>query len=141
MQSQLQADVTCTVSGTEDEDHDLVRGAEWPRLIIALECRRPLAGSARISLAAVDRVIVGRGADRSWRPSERTLVVSVPDTEMSRQHFEITRAAGGWELVDLGSKNGTQLGRTPVLRATLAEGDVIEAGATLFMFQEDGFRG
>jgi transcriptional regulator of acetoin/glycerol metabolism len=142
MQSQLQADVTCTVSGTEDEDHDLVRGAEWPRLIIALECRRPLAGSARISLAGVDRVIVGRGADRSWRPGgERTLVVAVPDTEMSRQHFEITRAPGGWELVDLGSKNGTQLGRNPVLRATLAEGDVIEAGATLFMFQEDGFRG
>src|SRR5215216_5316146 len=105
-----QADVTCTVSGIEDEGNDLVRGAEWPRLIVALECRRPLAGSARISLAGVDRVIVGRGGDRSWaRSDERTLLVAVPDTEMSRQHFEITRASGGWELVDLGSKNGTQL--------------------------------
>jgi transcriptional regulator of acetoin/glycerol metabolism len=142
MQSQQPADVTCTVSGIEDEDRDLVRGAEWPRLVVALECRRPLAGSARISLADVDRVVVGRGSDRSWRRAgERTLVVSVPDTEMSRQHFELARAGGGWEVVDLGSKNGTQLGRTPVLRATLSEGDVIEAGATLFLFQEDGFRG
>jgi DNA-binding NtrC family response regulator len=142
MQSQQPADVTCTVSGIEDEDRDLVRGAEWPRLVVALECRRPLAGSARISLADTDRVIVGRGSDRSWRRTgDRTIVVSVPDTEMSRQHFELVRAGGGWEVVDLGSKNGTQLGRTPVLRATLSEGDVIEAGATLFLFLEDGFRG
>src|SRR5688500_11912794 len=143
MQSQQPADVPCTVSGIEDEDRDLVRGAEWPRLIVALECRRPLAGSARISLTGVDRVIVGRGPDRSWHSSpasSRTLIVSVPDTEMSRQHFELARTPGGWELIDLGSKNGTQLGRTPVLRATLGEGDVIEAGATLFMFQEDGYR-
>ena len=45
------------------------------------------------------------------------LFMQVPDGWMSAQHAELRNAGDGWELVDLGSKNGTLLGGARVQRA------------------------
>jgi hypothetical protein len=41
----------------------------------------------------------------------------------------------GWEIVDTGSKNGTLVNGQPVHRHKLRDGDLIEAGHTLFLFR------
>ena len=52
-----------------------------------------------------DRVTVGRD------PSNQ---VVLPDPNVSRFHAELVARAGGWEVVDLGSQNGTRVGGEPV---------------------------
>src|SRR5262249_46325652 len=60
------------------------------------------------------------------------------DARMSRQHARIERNALGWQLVDLGSRNGgfvDGLGFAPQQCVTLADGAVIRLGDTLFVFR------
>jgi len=49
---------------------------------------------------------------------------------LSRRHAAIVRIAGGWEIHDLGSKNGTTVNGTVTDRGELADGDLIELGST-----------
>ena len=48
------------------------------------------------------------------------------------------RQVGGWELTDLGSKNGTTVNGDTAERATLADGDLIEVGGVVLMYREEG---
>ena len=113
---------------------------EVPRLVAAFECRRPLVPGLRLSLEAVDEVLIGRGAERVWSRGNRQLLLSVPDLEMSRLHVRLSRQAEGWTLDDVGSKNGTQVDGVRTARALLGDGDLIEIGRTLFVFRDHADR-
>ena len=110
-----------------------------PQLVVALERLRPLAGSARHSLANIDRVTIGRGAARGSRRSStagvRSLAITVPDPRMSCPHAAIERDDGAWRLVDLASTNGSRVGGATVKTAGLADGDLLELGSTFLRFR------
>jgi DNA-binding NtrC family response regulator len=104
-------------------------------VVVAIECDRPLAGSARYSLAGVDRVTIGRGEARSAaRHEERrivTLDLRIPGRSMSSEHARLVRIGRTWALEDSGSKNGTFVNGERVARAVLEPEDLFELGHTL----------
>ena len=70
--------------------------------------------------------VIGRGQDSAFR---------LPDTGVSRRHFEI-----GWDghqatLTDLGSTNGTTVNGNPVQSCPLNDGDVIRVGHSSLVFR------
>ncbi|HET9483128.1 MAG TPA: SpoIIE family protein phosphatase [Xanthomonadales bacterium] len=86
----------------------------------------PLAGE-RFSFAR--RAIVGRGQLADVRIEHETI---------SRRHCEIRPHDAGYEVVDLGSANGTRLNGAPVaVSAPLAEGDRIELGMVTLTFSAE----
>jgi transcriptional regulator with AAA-type ATPase domain len=110
-----------------------------PHLFLALECKRPLALSARYSLEGVDAVVIGRGPERGAEfeaaGGRRVLTVRVPDPSMSHMHVRLERGLGHWVVEDAGSKNGTLVDGVTVRRARLDDGALITLGYTLFMFR------
>ncbi|MBM3979391.1 MAG: GAF domain-containing protein [Planctomycetes bacterium] len=60
--------------------------------------------------------------------------VALHDTQVSRRHLEVRAGPAGYELLDLGSGNGTLLNGQPVQVAPLRSGDTISLGQTLLMF-------
>lgn len=62
-------------------------------------------------------VIVGRDAD-----------LTIPEASVSRQHFKIQLTGESFEIIDLGSQNGTELNGHRVARAPLRNGDELTAG-------------
>ncbi len=131
-------DLTRTVSQSDVPPGGESGAREQPRLIVALECRRPGTAAMRLSLEGIEEVVIGRGPARRWRRDRGRLELTVPDHEMSRQHVRMRRAVGGWEVSDLGSKNGTVVNGEAVSRVVLTDGDVLEVGATFLTFREDG---
>src|SRR5579871_3410939 len=71
-------------------------------LFLVLECARPLAGGARVSLRGADEVVVGRGAAREVARAERRIRWSIPDRRMSADHARIALEANGATVEDLG---------------------------------------
>jgi transcriptional regulator with PAS, ATPase and Fis domain len=124
-----------------DERSEEEQSFAAPFLVVALECERPLALPVRLSLTEVDRATIGRAEERSWRRLSEdgcpTLRIGLADGWMSTRHAVVARAAGGgWALSDAGSKNGTFLNGRPATDAVLCDGDLIEAGSTLFLFRD-----
>jgi pSer/pThr/pTyr-binding forkhead associated (FHA) protein len=60
--------------------------------------------------------------------------VFLDDITVSRRHAEIRRTADGYELVDVGSLNGTYLNRERVDQGPLRDGDLIQVGKFKLMF-------
>ncbi|KAB2838637.1 FHA domain-containing protein [bacterium] len=61
--------------------------------------------------------------------------VQLVDTELSRRHAQVRRTATGWELEDLGSRNGTRVDGVRVQGAVpLAPGAVIALGMHTLVF-------
>ncbi len=106
-------------------------------LVIALECNRPLAGAEAVWLRT-GVVEIGRGERRGWgqRSPGEPLRVAVADEALSTRHARLEKSTAGWSLVDTGSKNGTLVNGRPVTRVELADGDLIEAGRTVFLFRD-----
>jgi len=130
-------DLTRTVSRSEDCNRVHGGDVEQPRLIVAFDCERPTVPGLRVSLAQTDEVLLGRGSERAWKRVRRGVALAIADGEMSRQHARLSRTSGGWELSDLGSKNGTIVNGAATSRLVLADGDVIEVGGTVLIFRED----
>jgi DNA-binding NtrC family response regulator len=107
-----------------------------PLLVLALECSRPQALSARWSLAGLAAVHLGRGSDRRFERTSTELMIRVPDRWMSSRHARIENSFGRWVLVDTDSKNGTVVNGQATRRAVLTDGDLIELGHTVFIFLE-----
>jgi len=128
---------TETDSNTGSEEGDASAEDEAPRLIVACEYRRLTTPGLRIALADLQEVRVGRGSQRKFVRHERSATLSIPDNGISRNHLSVRRQPGGWEAVDLGSKNGIRVNGRAVRTAILADGDLIEAGGVLLMFRED----
>ncbi|XXX81280.1 sigma 54-interacting transcriptional regulator [Sorangium sp. So ce134] len=113
-------------------------GPPQPYLFRVLECRHPLAPSARHALGEIDSVVIGRGergCDRG--PRRKQLRIRVPDPWMSTAHAELIRQDGAWLIEDAGSRNGTLVNGAPVERAAVADGDVLELGRTFFLFRRE----
>ena len=62
--------------------------------------------------------------------------VVLADPEVSRRHVELRPVVGGYDLVDLGSSNGTRVGDAEVSRHRLADGDVVGVGTTDLAFHQ-----
>jgi DNA-binding NtrC family response regulator len=72
-----------------------------------------------------ESLVIGRRAPDETRPGAHALVLA--DGVVSGQHARLQRSAGGYELEDLGSKNGTWLDN-----ARLTERTKLRDGALLF---------
>ena len=114
--------------------------APVPVLHLAIEGARPAALSARYSLAGVERVTIGRGAERTatfqrddaGRPA---LAITVPDPRMSTRHVVLERELGRWIVADAGSKNGTFVDDQPAQRLAIGDGARVECGHTVFVLR------
>jgi sigma-54 dependent transcriptional regulator, acetoin dehydrogenase operon transcriptional activator AcoR len=126
--------------GQTFDDSDMPRPARRvvyaPYLVVALECDRPLAGSARFALEGVDVITIGRGdircAERTSEKRRRLLHLRVPGRSMSAIHARLLRTGSAWAIEDLGSRNGTFVNGQRVPCAVLGSNDVFELGHTLF---------
>ena len=70
--------------------------------------------------------VIGRGQDSAFR---------LPDTGVSRRHFEINWDGHQATLTDLGSTNGTTVNGNPVQSCPLNDGDVIRVGHSSLVFR------
>ncbi len=61
------------------------------------------------------------------------LDVRVPAPAMSTGHARLVRTGGEWIVEDMGSRNGTFLNGSRIVRAVAGAGDVITLGRTLFL--------
>jgi ABC transport system ATP-binding/permease protein len=76
---------------------------------------------------------------RIGRTPENDLVVS--DLGVSRQHAELRKSQSGrYEIIDLGSHNGTFVNGSRVARAELTEDDIISVGHATFRLAGDELR-
>src|SRR5690606_1915951 len=104
----------------------------------------PLLPGARISLAEVAKVGIGRGElcahQRTHGGSVAELHVTVPDSWMSTRHLELTFEAGQWSMRDCDSKNGSYLNGKRCVAAPLCDGDVFHTGNTSFLFRSEAER-
>lgn len=93
----------------------------------------------------MSRLIVIRGVDegKQFDLTEATITVgrhsanaiALHDTQVSRRHLELrATASGSFQLVDLGSGNGTLLNGQSVQMADLRTGDTITIGQSVLMF-------
>ncbi|MCH7788848.1 MAG: FHA domain-containing protein [Acidobacteria bacterium] len=83
-----------------------------------LEVDEGIKRGSRYSLD-VDKLSAGRHPDSA---------IFLDDVTVSRRHAELQRIAGGFEVRDVGSLNGTYLNGTSVDRATLRDGDILQVG-------------
>jgi transcriptional regulator with PAS, ATPase and Fis domain len=113
-----------------------VRGA-GAALFVVIQAEDPRSGGARIGLAGMDRVVIGRGAARGiQRLPDDVVRLDLPDPRVSVHHAEIDRTSGRWTIADAGSKNGLFVNGERVTRQILADGDWIEIGHTFLRFRE-----
>ena len=127
---------------TDTSEPASVRGLEAmaPHLFLVLECSRPDAGGSRHMLRGVEQVVLGRGRDRrahrTGSRGQRMLEIRVPDPRMSVVHARLVRHGIHFHLEDAGSYNGTRVNGARVVGPTrLEDGDLVEAGHTLFRYR------
>jgi DNA-binding NtrC family response regulator len=123
------------VSSVETTLEDVSHGARaavsrGPMLFVVLEGERPSARGARYSLVGVERITIGRGAERAATRSAdgRVLDVRVPGPWISSSHAVVRAAGGDWIVEDAGSRNGTFVGGERVTSRVVGERDFVEAG-------------
>jgi pSer/pThr/pTyr-binding forkhead associated (FHA) protein len=61
--------------------------------------------------------------------------VVLQDESVSRQHARIRREGEIYLVEDLGSSNGTHVDGIPVLSCVLRDGDTLQLGQNLFLFE------
>lgn len=72
------------------------------------------------------RLTAGRAAEAD---------ILLDDVTVSRHHAEfVAREDGGWDVVDMGSLNGTYVNRTSIERVQLVSGDLIQIGKFRLQF-------
>jgi DNA-binding NtrC family response regulator len=108
-------------------------------LFVIFDCNRPLRGASRYALDSVDEVDIGRSERAAARYETRAtakLHVGLPSPFVSRPHARIRRTRDGWELIDLGSRNGSTVnGRRVTGAVPLRDGDLFECGRTILILR------
>lgn len=90
---------------------------------------------AKLKLVVSNRVVEYHEVkDRTVLGRSREIDVLLADPAVSREHAVISREGARFVLEDLGSANGTKLNGSPVERASLAEGDLIQIGDSVIIF-------
>lgn len=85
------------------------------------------AHGSQVFLCGKQRLLVGRLSTADF---------SIPeDHHLSRSHLVIEGTDVDFEVIDMGSSNGTFLNNCPVDRAQLSSGDIIRAGKSVFEVQ------
>ncbi|GHJ48628.1 hypothetical protein Cs7R123_59700 [Catellatospora sp. TT07R-123] len=93
---------------------------------------QPAASPAGSGSAAGD----GAARTRLGRDSDNDIVIS--DLQASRHHAELRRVGNTYQIVDLGSRNGTFLNGRRVLKATILHaGDKVSIGRHEMLFDGD----
>lgn len=103
--------------------------------------KTPLPSGIDTSLARLV-VLVGEKVGRRYVLKSRSLIgrsqkaaIQLTDTHASRKHAEIRpHPQGGFELVDLGSRNGTVVNGNPIEKRLLRYGDRIYIGEHVLLF-------
>ncbi len=73
---------------------------------------------------------------RTWQIGRHpSCQVVLADPECSRRHAEIRPVRGGYDLVDLGSTNGTRIAGNEIREHRLQDGDRIEIGAAILRYR------
>jgi len=62
--------------------------------------------------------------------------IPLSDSQVSRHHAEFRRLDQGFEVVDLGSLNGTTVNGVKVQQHALVDGDVVNVGETAIRYEE-----
>lgn len=76
----------------------------------------------------LEEAVVGLGRDR-------TNSIQVHDSEVSRRHAQVSRTEAGFDLIDLGSCNGTYVNSQKIeQQRPLQNGDRVQLGRTLMIF-------
>lgn len=83
----------------------------------------------RYELAGSNEVVIGRGADCG---------IQVDRDSVSRKHAKVIRAGAGWQVVDLGSTNGSYVNDAQVTQCSLRDGDLVKIGNAIFKFLVGG---
>ena len=66
-----------------------------------------------------------------------TLDIVLEDGAVSSHHAELRFENEVWHIVDVGSSNGTLLNNRDVKSSRLADGDVVQIGASIITFRGD----
>jgi hypothetical protein len=90
-------------------------------------------GAGSLLLPNGDRITLGERTLSIGRSTECDIVI--PDTNVSRRHAEIRPTIDGFNLVDLGSTNGSLVNGERVTQRELREGDELAFGNTRLVFQ------
>jgi pSer/pThr/pTyr-binding forkhead associated (FHA) protein len=82
-----------------------------------------------------ERFLINSPETTIGRSSENEVVLD--DVTVSRKHANIRRAGERFELIDLGSLNGTYVNNNSIARATLSSGDEIQFGKFHMLFVQN----
>jgi pSer/pThr/pTyr-binding forkhead associated (FHA) protein len=115
-------DATITLHPTDEgeatEDHPDVTLVEVPHGAgVLVVTRGPNIGA---------RYLLGENVVRAGRHPESDIFLD--DITVSRRHVEITPAAGGYSVRDVGSLNGTYVNRERIDEVQLDPGDEVQIG-------------
>jgi hypothetical protein len=119
------------VSVTFDTDEHLRRG---DLSVHAAIVEGPGGGAGSLVLPDGRRLELGPEPLRIGRLPDCRIALS--DPQVSRHHAEVRPAQLGYEVVDLGSTNGTLVNGIVVKEHPLHDGDVILVGATSIRYEE-----
>lgn len=90
--------------------------------------RRGQDAGARFMLAGGEGTVITAG-----RMDESSIFLD--DVTVSRRHAEFRRSARGWELVDIGSLNGTYVNKDRIDTVSLRDGDEVQIGKYRFLLR------
>jgi hypothetical protein len=91
--------------------------------------RGPLVGAKRALAPPESKLVIGRGDEATW---------VIADKDLSRTHAEVRRGWDGTRIVDLDSKNGTQVDGDKVGPdgLMLRDGCIVELGPIVMRFRD-----
>jgi transcriptional regulator of acetoin/glycerol metabolism len=115
-----------TKSDTSPTDRSSESAEPIAGLVVVMECDRPSAGAFVAPIGSGLRV--GRGSERALVEAR----VEVPDSHLSRDHFDVAREGTRFRITDRGSRNHTLVDEAPIESQVIEAGTLFRAGHTFF---------